>query len=160
LKRPALALPAREPWAPLLEKLPLAESVADFEHAGLEPFDLLAYGSSAAERALRVTLEQSARVHAIVIAAASPPEDRSLAERIGALNVPVLALFGTRDAAVPPATGRKWRALLPGCHIVFLYDAGSDLARDRPEALAAVVLDFLAEPGAFLVNRLTGLLHP
>jgi pimeloyl-ACP methyl ester carboxylesterase len=155
LTRPALALPSRDSWASLAERLPLAESVAD-----LEQFDLLAYGTGAAEHALRVALEQSARVHALVLAAASPPAERSLTERIAGLNVPVLALFGTRDAAVPPATGRQWRALLPGCNLVFVYDAGSDLARDRPEAFAGVVLDFLADPGAFLVNRVSGVLHP
>ncbi|MGH8220937.1 MAG: alpha/beta fold hydrolase [Steroidobacteraceae bacterium] len=155
MSRPALPLPTREPWAGLAGRIPLAESIE-----GLERFDLLAHGTAAAEVALHLALEQTARVHALVIAAASPPADRSLAERVGSLSVPVLALFGTRDAQVPPATGRDWRALLPGCHIVFVYDAASDMARDRPEAFAEVVLDFLAEPGAFLVNRASGVRHP
>jgi pimeloyl-ACP methyl ester carboxylesterase len=155
VSRPALALPSREPWTGLAQRLLLTESAE-----GLESFDLLAYGTGAAERALRVALEQGARVHALVLAAASPPADRSLAERIAHLNVPVLTLFGTRDAAVPPETGRHWRALLPGCNIVFVYDAGSDIARDRPEALADVVLDFLDDPRAFLINRASGVRHP
>lgn len=155
MSRPALPLPTREPWAGLAGRVPLAESIE-----GIEQFDLLAHGTEAAEVALRLALEQTARVHALVIAAAAPPADRALAERIGSLKLPVLALFGTRDARVPPATGRTWRALLPGCHIVFVYDAASEIARERPDAFAEVVLDFLGEPGAFLVNRASGVRHP
>lgn len=155
MSRAALALPSVEAWSLLGDKVRLAQSTA-----GPEQFDVLAYGTVAADRALRVAVEQSERVRALVLAAAEPPTDRALAEHIAALKAPVLALFGTRDAAVPPETARKWRTLWPGCHIVFVYDAGSDIARDRPEAFVEVVLDFLAEPGAFLVNRSSGVRQP
>lgn len=155
MSRAALALPSLESWSVLGGKLQLVESIAT-----LEQFDVLAWGTVAADRALRVALEQSARVHALVLAAAEPPRDEDLAKHTTELKAPVLALFGTRDSAVPPATGRRWRALLPGCHIVFIYDAGTDIAGDRPEAFAEVVLDFLADPGAFLVNRASGVRQP
>jgi len=155
LSRAALALPSLESWSVLGGRLQLAESITD-----LEEFDVLACGTVAADRALRVALEQSARVHALVLAAAEPPQYEGLAKRMSELKAPVLTLFGTRDPTVPPAIGRRWRALLPGCHIVFIYDAGSDIAGDRPEAFAEVVLDFLADPGAFLVNRASGVRQP
>lgn len=151
----ALALPSPESWTCLGGRLALADSAT-----GLERFDVLACGTAAADRALRLALERSADVHAIVVAAAEPPADGAFAERLAALKVPVLALFGTRDSAVPPAIGRRWRAILPGCHLIMVYDAGSDIAADRPEAVAGIVLEFLADPGAFLVNRRSGVLHP
>lgn len=125
----------------------------------LESFDLFACGNSAAE-ALTLAVSRPGRVRALVLAAAPPPTDVALVERFAALEIPTLALFGTRDAEVPPETGRRWRALLPGCHVVLLYDAGHDLAADRPDALADLLLDFLSEPGAFLVNRRSAVLHP
>lgn len=155
MSRAALTLPSRASWTVLADTVIPTESVE-----GLEPFDVLAYGTAAAEQALRAVLEHGERVHALVLASAEPPPDQELTERLTTLKLPVLALFGTRAAAVPPATGRRWRAVLPGCHIVLVYDAGSDIAADRPEAFADVVLDFLADPGAFLVNRRSGVRQP
>ncbi len=125
----------------------------------LESFDLIAWGN-AAQEAMGLALSRPGRVRALVLAAAAPPADTALIERFATLKIPTLALFGTRDAEVPPETGRRWRALLPGCHVVLLYDAAHDLASDRPEGFADLVLDFLSDPGAFLVNRRSGILHP
>lgn len=126
---------------------------------GLESFDLLAQGT-AAEEALRLAVMRPGAVRALILAAASPPADAALVEHFAALKIPTLALFGTSDERVPPETGRRWRALLPGCHLIFVYDAGHDLAVERPEAFLDVVLDFLSDPTAFLVNRRSGALQP
>jgi pimeloyl-ACP methyl ester carboxylesterase len=122
---------------------------------GLERFALLAHGA-AAQAALDLSLARPDAVRALVLAAPAPLANPALAQRLTALKVPALAVFGTRDAEVPPATGRLWRALVPGCHVVFLYDAGHDLAADQPRAFADVVLDFIGDPAAFLVNRRDG----
>lgn len=150
---PLVALPSAAA-APLAQQLQVHGS-AD----ALERFDLLAQGGSA-ESALRLAVERAGAVHALVLAAAAPPDDPTLAERVAALKVPALTVLGTRDPQVPPAAGRRWRALLPGCHLIFLYDAGHDFAADRPQAFAHLVLDFLSEPEAFVVNRRDGRLHP
>jgi pimeloyl-ACP methyl ester carboxylesterase len=150
---PLVALPA-DAGKPLTSRLAVRASAE-----GLESFDLLACGGAAAE-GLRIALARSGAVRAVVLAAATPPADASLIERFASLKIPTLVLFGTRDTDVPPEAGRRWRALLPGCHLVWLYEAGRDLSAERPEAFADIVLDFLSDPGAFLVNRRSGALQP
>lgn len=153
MSRPLVMLPPAFICAPLMERAQIKRSPDN-----LESFDLLAH-AAAAEEALRLALDRPSGVRALVLAAAAPPADPALVTRFAALKIPTLALFGTRDREAPPQTGRRWRALLPGCHLVFLYDAGHDLAADRPQAFADIVLDFLSDPGAFLVNRRDGSLQ-
>lgn len=150
MTRPLVILPEAMTCAPLAERLEVRRT----PH-GVESFDVLAHGPAAVE-ALRLALDQPARAHAVVLAAAPPPEDSALLERFALAKIPTLTLFGTRDREVPPETGRRWRALLPGSHVVFLYDAGHELAADRPQAFADIVLDFLSDPAVFLVNRRDG----
>ncbi len=150
MSRALVVLPHARVSAPLAERVQIQRATEVSES-----FDLLAH-AEAAESALRLALERPGVLHALVLAAAAPPGDAALVARFAALNVPTLALFGTRDRQAPPETGRRWRTLLPGCHIVFLYDAGHDLAADRPQGFADVVLDFLSDPAAFLVNRREG----
>jgi len=125
----------------------------------LESFDLLACGA-AAEEALQLALARPGAVRALVLSAVPPPAGGPLIERFAALKIPTLVLFGTRDTQIPPEAGRRWRALLPGCHIVWIYEAGRDASAERPEAFAQIVLDFLSDPAAFLVNRRSGALQP
>jgi pimeloyl-ACP methyl ester carboxylesterase len=150
---PLVALPA-EAARPLASRLDVRGSAE-----GLESFDVLAC-AGAAQEAMRIALARSGAVRALVLAAATPPEDASLVAGFAALKIPTLVLFGTRDAEVPAEAGRRWRALLPGCHVVWLYGAGRELSAERPEAFADIVLDFLSDPGAFLVNRRSGALQP
>jgi len=150
LEGPLVVLPAAAPIAALAERIALRSSVD-----GLERFDLLAQ-PPAIDAALRLALERAAAVHALVLVAPLPPSDPALIERLSALKVPTLALYGTRDSQAPPTTSRGWRALMPGCHVVFVYDAGHDLAADQPQAFADIVLDFVRDPAAFLVNRRDG----
>ncbi len=150
---PLVVLPAGAPAGALAERIALADSTE-----GLERFDLLAHGP-AAPQALLLALERPGAVRTLVLAAAAPPSDPALAQRLAGCKVPTLAVLGTRDAEVPPATGRRWHALIPGCHVVFLYDAGRDLAADQPSAFADIVIDFIRDPAAFLVNRRDGSLH-
>ncbi len=154
MSRPLVVLPPAAACELLAARLPIDGNPDD-----LESFDLLAH-AQAAEEALRLALRRPLAVHALVLAAAAPPADLALVARFAELTVPTLAVLGTRDGEVPPETGRRWRALLPRCHLVFLYDAGHDLAADRPQAFADIVLDFISDPGAFLVNRRDGTLHP
>ncbi len=154
MSRPLVVLPPTAACELLAARHPL-----DGPREDLESFDLLAHGQGA-EEALRLALRRPLAVHALVLAAAAPPADLTLLARLPGLTVPTLAVLGTRDREVPPESGRRWRALLPRCHLVFLYDAGHDLVADRPQAFADIVLDFLSDPGAFLVNRRDGALHP
>lgn len=101
-----------------------------------------------------------AKQEALLRRLAGPRPDRDLEARMADLRVPVLVLFGTEDAMIPPEMGRAYRERLPNCHYILVYDAGHALDADRPEAFAAVVSDFLERREAFLVNRTSALLYP
>jgi pimeloyl-ACP methyl ester carboxylesterase len=101
----------------------------------------------------------AAKQEALVQRLIGPPRDEALESKLADLNVPVLTLFGTLDRAIPPEMGRIYREKLPNCHFVLVYDAGHAMDADRPEAVASIVSDFLANGPAFVVNRQSSLLH-
>ena len=76
------------------------------------------------------------------------------------LALPVLVLFGTHDRVIPPEQGRHYKALLPNCHLVFVYDAGHAIGAERPEAFVDAVADFLERREAFVINRTPTAIHP
>ncbi len=68
-------------------------------------------------------------------------------------------LFGTLDRVIPPDMGRCYKALMPNCHLVLVYDAGHAISTERPEAFAEVTIDFLERHEAFVISR-TETRHP
>ena len=88
-----------------------------------------------------------------------PLHDAALADRLRALPVPVLVMFGTADGVMSRDQGRRYKETVPDCHFALVYDAAHDLKGDRPEAFADLVTDFLDE-GSFLVNRSSTLINP
>ncbi|HEX8966577.1 MAG TPA: alpha/beta hydrolase [Chloroflexota bacterium] len=90
-----------------------------------------------------------------------PREPRAEMERrLAGIGVPTLVVFGTLDSMIPPEMGRVYRAKMPHCHFVLLYDAGHEAAADRPEAFSSLVADFLERREAFIVTRKSSLLNP
>jgi pimeloyl-ACP methyl ester carboxylesterase len=89
-----------------------------------------------------------------------PPRDEPFEARLRALPMPVLALFGTHDRVTPPAGAHLFREILPNCHLVMVYDAAHGIDADRPEAVAAIVDDFLSRGDGFLVRRKSGIIYP
>jgi pimeloyl-ACP methyl ester carboxylesterase len=89
-----------------------------------------------------------------------PDRDEALEDRMRGLAVPVLVLFGTLDRVMPPEMGREYKALLPNCHLVFVYDAGHLIGAERPEAFAEVVADFLERREAFVISRRETMIFP
>jgi len=61
---------------------------------------------------------------------------------------------------VPPAMGRIYRQRMPNCHYVLVYDAGHDIAEERPEALTNTLTDFLDLRDTFIVSRRDGRINP
>jgi len=124
----------------------------------------LAADSSSAAAALRLALQAPERVRALVLEApaALRPADRDadLARRLPDVATPTLILLGTRDDAVLAATGRSYKALIPGSHLVFVYEAGHAIGADRPEAFAEVVADFVERRDAFVISRAQTVIHP
>ena len=89
-----------------------------------------------------------------------PDRDAALEDRMRGLAVPVLVVFGTLDRVMPPEMGREYKALLPNCHLVFVYDAGHLIGAERPEAFAEVVGDFLERREAFVISRRETMIFP
>jgi pimeloyl-ACP methyl ester carboxylesterase len=79
--------------------------------------------------------------------------DPELACRLGELQAPVLLLVGTEDQAIPRETGRMYVERMPHCYYVLVYDAGQEIEAERPDALFAVVHDFLERRETFIVKR-------
>jgi pimeloyl-ACP methyl ester carboxylesterase len=119
---------------------------------GIARFDILAEGEGAAA-ALTLALARPDGVGAIVLAAPDPlgPE---LEGRLGEIAAPVLTLLRATDDA-----DGKLPALKHG-HLMYVYDAGDDMLRARPEALAFIVREFLERRELFIVTRESGVVLP
>jgi pimeloyl-ACP methyl ester carboxylesterase len=89
-----------------------------------------------------------------------PDRDLDLEFEMRSLATPTLALFGNLDRIISPDLGRCYKALLPNCHLVFVYDAGHAISTDRPEAFVAVTVDFLERHEAFVISRVNTVIHP
>ena len=100
------------------------------------------------------------RMRALVMRLRGPDRDAALEEKMRALATPTLVLFGSLDRVIPPEMGRFYKALIPNCHLVFVYDAGHAISTERPEAFAEVTLDFLDRHEAFVINRTPTVIHP
>jgi len=133
-----------------------------------ERFDLLGHGMQATA-ALQLALARPQSVRTLVLLApqtigrdGGPGEgaDPALLARLGDIAVPSLAVFGTRDTTAPPEAARHYRERMPGCNLVFVYDAGPAMTDERPEAVAALVRDFLERHDLFLVRRESDLIFP
>ena len=101
-----------------------------------------------------------ARTRALVMRVRGPDRDVDLEAAMPMLAVPTLVLFGTHDRVMPPELGRHYQALLPNCHLIFVYDAGHAIAAERPEAFVEVTADFLARREAFVINTASSVIHP
>jgi len=138
----------------------LARAIATL---GIDTFNLVgtSFGGPAA---LRLALHDPQRVLALVLEApvATSPDNRDgdLERRLATLATPTLVLFGTIDAVAPPALGRVYKALMPNCHLVFVYAAAHAISAERPEAFAEVVVDFLERHEAFVISRAQTVIHP
>lgn len=75
-------------------------------------------------------------------------------------DMPILLLLGTDDARVPPSAAAALCAALPRAHPILIYGAGHALDRDRVEAVAAVMRDFIARRDKFVVRDVSDLLYP
>lgn len=89
-----------------------------------------------------------------------PDRDAGLEARMKECKVPTLVLMGTEDRLIPAAMGRHYRAIMPDCYVVMVYDAAHALDVERPEACFAVIDDFLGRQGKFVVSNEASALFP
>jgi pimeloyl-ACP methyl ester carboxylesterase len=118
--------------------------------------------AEAGASALRLALEAPERVRALVLESPTAIRDdgSELARRLSEVAAPTLVVFGTGDRQDVQETGRVYAEMIPNGHLVFVYDAGGAIGRDRPEAFAEVVADFLERHEAFIINRTPTVIHP
>lgn len=101
--------------------------------------------------------QQTAR---LVARLRGPDRDPELERLLPQIAVPTLALFGTLDQVIPSEMGRHYKAAMPNCNLVLVYDAGHALATERPEACCEVICDFLERHEAFVISRSETLINP
>ena len=123
---------------------------------GIERFDLMGEGSGAAA-AMWLAQAPEAEIGSVVLAAPVSVLGDLPDEAFREIKRPVLVLSGTRGQS---AAGDRYRSLLPDCHFMFVYDAGSAIGAERPEALAFVALEFFERRDLFLVSRENGMVFP
>lgn len=110
----------------------------------------------AAELALRLGLESGPHLQRLVLVSPStgpgvgldPDLERGLTE----LQVPTLVLLGSDDGGSAEA-GRAFQERVAGSFLVLVYEAGPDVARDRPTAFASAVGDFVQWGERFTVSH-------
>ena len=111
-------------------------------------------GAAAALTLARATGEACAALILIApVLAPLPPADT-------APDMPILLVLGTEDARVPPRAAAALCAALPRAHPILIYGAGHALDRERDEAVAAVMRDFIARREKFIVRDASDLLYP
>ena len=126
-----------------------------------QPLGIVAGGATSLH-ALALAVAQPAAVNALALLAPpalDPARDKELIEKLASVTIPTLLLVGTRDEAAQ-ASARSYRKAIPGCHVTFVYEAGSDLENERPEAAAAAVTEFIRHRERFLVTNKSGKLFP
>jgi len=165
-----------------------ATSLKDLAHTmhtavssmGIDRFSIMAH-SSGARLALWMAIAQPQRVPSVVLiapAAASlpaelevkpgapaahviePDSDDEFEVGLSSLETPVLALIGTDNPIASSATAQMYREKLRNFHLVMVYDAGAAMDAERPEAVAAVVDDFLTRGESFIVRNKSGIIYP
>ncbi len=117
----------------------------------LPRFALLAFGA-ASDAALQCAAAAGDALARLVLVAPTAVAGTDDAQRLAPLferiAAPVLLAFGSDDAR--SALGRHYRARIRRCHFMLVYAAGADLAAERPEALEALIADFLRRGARFV----------
>ncbi|HTW12950.1 MAG TPA: alpha/beta fold hydrolase [Solirubrobacteraceae bacterium] len=90
----------------------------------------------------------------------SGSDEEALRTALHGLDVPTLVLYGTLDGLMPPESGREYKRLLPRCTFALVHDSAHEVARDRPEAFADLVSDFLARADAHVVANVNRVINP
>jgi pimeloyl-ACP methyl ester carboxylesterase/quercetin dioxygenase-like cupin family protein len=90
-----------------------------------------------AQKAIMATNGEALRVYGGTAMA-----DPSLLDRLPAVSVPTLVVWGAADRIVPPAHGRAYAAAIPGARLHIIPDAGHLPQLETPDQLARLVQDF------------------
>ena len=131
------------------------------------PYGLVAV-SYAASVAIRHALRSPESVAALILVspmavrpAGSPAGSTlDLESRLGEIQCPTLTIFGQADTTIDPVAPSIYRSHIPNCNIAFVYDAGHDIAAERPQSLLNLVTDYLERRETFIVQHRSGAINP
>jgi pimeloyl-ACP methyl ester carboxylesterase len=116
--------------------------------------------SHLASAAIAHTIESGDSVEALILLAPPARDSDGGSGDLEQIKAPTLVLFGTRDEVIPPEAGRIYAQQIPTCYFNLVYDAGHDIGTDRPQALHAIVRDFLERGEQFLTSNETSAINP
>ncbi len=144
------------------EEDPVAAAI---QGTGAQRYSLVGI-SAGADAALRHAMREPERVE--VLALISPSSVRptnadaasDLESRLGEVQCPTLVVFGQEDQSVRRDAASIYRERVPNCSIAFVYDAGHDIAAERPQALVNLVSDYLERRETFIVQNRTSVINP
>ena len=146
-----------------------AEQIADITRNLAPPSYGLVGVSTGASVAARHALLAPDRVAVLALVSplfvrpaeeASANADTDLQSMLGEIRCPTLAVFGQEDPLIAGDAARVYRERIPNCNIAFIYDAGHDIAAQRPDALVDLLADYLARRETFIVQTRSGVISP
>jgi pimeloyl-ACP methyl ester carboxylesterase len=72
-----------------------------------------------------------------------PIPNRRVSKRLYRVTTPTLVVWAAEDRLMPPVYGERWKALLPDARLSCIGGGGHMLPYEQPDALAAIVREFL-----------------
>ena len=131
------------------------------------PYGLIGV-SSAASVAIRHALRSPETITALILVsplAVRPAGEpayatHELESQLAQIQCPTLAVFGQADDKIDPVAPSIYRSRIPNCNVAFVYDAGHDIAAERPQALLNLVTDYLERRETFIVQNRAGAINP
>lgn len=133
---------------------PIPEVAALLSDAGSEPEQLMAVMFNPAARAAKAAFLASlsrmpgeeispATVRRQTLAMEAWRRDDATAGKLGAISVPVMVHYGTRDAVTPPANGELLAERIPGVRREPVEGGGHACMFEQLESFLAIAHDFL-----------------
>jgi pimeloyl-ACP methyl ester carboxylesterase len=130
------------------------------EQLGIVRYCLIAE-SHLAQAAIAHAIGSRDSVEALILIAPSQESNGASTDlSLEQINAPTLVLFGTRDQIVAPETGRVYARRIPRSFYTLVYDSGHDIEAERPQALYAVVRDFLEHREKFVIPHEGSVINP
>jgi pimeloyl-ACP methyl ester carboxylesterase len=126
---------------------------------GIERLGIIAQAASC-PLALKLAAAHPDMIEAVALIAPPAIGDGSDVGPLADVKQPTLVLLGTRDKASPPQAGKAYRQAMSACHLAFVYDATADMDIERPEAVEAILRDFMTARDRFVVSKKNAQIYP
>jgi len=130
-------------------------------NVGVEAFSVLGVAQGVTP-ALAQAINTPEQIRGLILV--SPPlasvQSAELSPRLAEIKAPTLVLVGTRDRSGSREAGRLYRAQIPACYLLLIYEAGHAIAMDRREACLSPIREFLTLGEGFIVTHDSQLIRP